>query len=90
MCLPTRAHLAELSAQPTVPLALIGVPVVFGLVGSLFVVLGLRSSGALRRFRRTAERAPGVVLDLVLDRSYVISVVCSCADVGVRCLGCRR
>jgi hypothetical protein len=59
--------LAELSGQTTIPLVLIGVPVIFALVGTAFLVLGLRSASALRRFRRTAQRAPGVVLDLVLD-----------------------
>lgn len=53
----------------TTRLVVIGVPVVFGLVGSLFVVIGLRSGAALRRFRRTARHAPGVVLDLVLELS---------------------
>lgn len=37
------------------------------MVGAIFVVLGLRSASALRRFRRTAQRAPGIVLDLMLD-----------------------
>lgn len=64
---PTPAHLAELRDQTNLRLVVIGVPVIFALVGSLFVVFGLRSTNALRRFRRTAERAPGVVLDLVLD-----------------------
>lgn len=55
------------SSSWTLPPVLIGVPAIFGLVGSLFVVIGLRSRAALRRFRRTAARAPGVVLDLVLE-----------------------
>lgn len=70
--------MAELYAEATIPLVVVGVPVIFALVGSVFVVLGLRSASALRRFRRTARSAPGVVLDLVLgligtsgDPSYV-------------------
>lgn len=58
-----------ISDHRTISLLLIGAPVIFGLVGSVFVVIGLRSGAALRRFRRTAERAPGVVLDLVLQLS---------------------
>lgn len=50
-----------------VPLVVVGVPVLFAAVGSIFVVVGLRSAAGLRRFRRTAARASGVVLDLVLD-----------------------
>lgn len=50
-----------------VPLVIVVVPVMFAVVGSIFVVLGLRSAAGLRRFRRTAVRASGVVLDLVLD-----------------------
>jgi hypothetical protein len=48
-------------------LVVIVVPVIFAIVGALFVVLGLRSAAGLRRFRRTAARASGVVLDLALD-----------------------
>jgi len=49
------------------PPVFVGVPVIFAVVGSMFVILGLRSAASLRRFRRTAARASGVVLDLVLD-----------------------
>lgn len=51
------------------PPVVIAVPVIFAAAGSVFVVLGLRSAAGLRRFRRTAAHAPGVVLDLVLDRA---------------------
>ncbi len=53
----------------SLPPVVIGVPVIFAVVGSVFVFLGLRSAAGLRRFRRTAARASGVVLDLVLDRA---------------------
>ncbi len=51
------------------PPVVIGVPVIFAVVGSVFVFLGPRYAAGLRRFRRTAARASGVVLDLVLDRA---------------------